>query len=80
MGLDPLPPAQVVDCDLAAEALQNNSDLLFGGVLTSGSRLHARAVLGYEPEDDSEVKCAGDIQGFLAGEGATGGVGRVGLK
>ena len=40
VGLDPLPPAQVVDCDLAAEALQNNSDLLFRGVLTSGSRLH----------------------------------------
>ena len=40
VGLDPLPPAQVVDCDLAAEALQNNSDLLFGDVLTSGSRLH----------------------------------------
>ena len=34
VGLDPLPLAQVVDCDLAAEALQNNSDLLFRGVLS----------------------------------------------
>ena len=35
-GGDPLPPAQVVDCDLAAEALQNNSDLVFGGVTYVG--------------------------------------------
>ena len=40
---------------------------------------NARRVLGYRPEDDSEVKFAGDIRGFLAGPGATGGVGRVGL-
>ena len=38
---------------------------------------NARELLGYEPEDDSEVKFAKDIQGFLVGDGATGGVGRV---
>jgi hypothetical protein len=40
----------------------------------------ARKVLGYEPEDDSEVKYADDIRGFLTGDGAVGGVGRVGLS
>jgi NAD+ dependent glucose-6-phosphate dehydrogenase len=43
------------------------------------SLANARKVLGYEPEDDSEVIYAKDIQGFLVGEGATGGVGRVGM-
>lgn len=38
----------------------------------------ARQVLGYRPEDDSEIKYANDIQSFLTGEGARGGVGRVG--
>ncbi|MBM3225069.1 MAG: NAD(P)-dependent oxidoreductase [Candidatus Tectomicrobia bacterium] len=42
------------------------------------SLANARKVLGYEPEDDSEVVYASDIQGFLVGPGATGGVGRVG--
>ena len=42
------------------------------------SLANARSVLGYKPEDDSEVKYANDIQGFLVGDGATGGVGRVG--
>ena len=42
------------------------------------SLANARKVLGYEPEDDSEVKFAKDIQGFLVGDGATGGLGRVG--
>lgn len=42
------------------------------------SLANARKVLGYEPQDDSEVKFATDIQGFLIGNGATGGVGRVG--
>jgi hypothetical protein len=42
------------------------------------SLANARKVLGYEPEDDSEVKFAKDIQGFLVGDGGTGGVGRVG--
>ena len=40
----------------------------------------AREALGYEPQDDSEVKFADDIRGFLSGDGATGGVGRVGLS
>ena len=39
----------------------------------------AREVLGYQPEDDSEVRYADDIRGLLSGEGATGGTGRVGL-
>jgi nucleoside-diphosphate-sugar epimerase len=39
---------------------------------------NARRVLGYEPEDDSEVKYADDIRGFLVGDGATAGPGRVG--
>ena len=38
----------------------------------------ARQVLGYRPEDDSEVKYARQIQGFLTGEDARSGVGRVG--
>ena len=37
----------------------------------------ARGVLGYEPEDDSEVRFADDIRGFLTGEGAEAGPGRV---
>ena len=37
----------------------------------------ARRVLGYEPEDDSEVKFASDIAGFLVGEGSTARPGRV---
>ena len=44
------------------------------------SLTNARRVLGYEPEDDSEVKFAQDIQGFLVGAGAAGGTGRVGLS
>lgn len=42
------------------------------------SLANARKVLGYQPEDDSEAKFAKDIAGFLVGDGATGGVGRVG--
>lgn len=38
----------------------------------------ARQVLGYRPEDDSEIKYAGDIQSFLTGEEARSGTGRVG--
>jgi UDP-glucose 4-epimerase len=38
----------------------------------------ARQVLGYQPQDDSEVKYAQDIRAFLTGEGAQGGMGRVG--
>ena len=37
----------------------------------------ARQVLGYEPMDDSEVRFAADIQGFLVGENAEAGPGRV---
>jgi hypothetical protein len=35
---DPLPPAQVVHRDLATKAFEDYADLLFGGVLTPGSR------------------------------------------
>ncbi|MGE3541268.1 MAG: NAD-dependent epimerase/dehydratase family protein [Candidatus Tectimicrobiota bacterium] len=42
------------------------------------SLANARKVLGYAPEDDSEVLYAQDIQGFLVGPGATAGGGRVG--
>jgi nucleoside-diphosphate-sugar epimerase len=38
----------------------------------------ARQVLDYQPEDDSEVKYADDIRGFLTGERSRGGPGRVG--
>jgi nucleoside-diphosphate-sugar epimerase len=38
----------------------------------------ARRVLGYKPEDDSEVKYAKDIHKLLTAEGIAGGVGRVG--
>ena len=38
----------------------------------------ARQVLGYKPEDDSEVKYAEDIRKYLTGGGFTHGVGRVG--
>ena len=44
------------------------------------SLANARRVLGYQPEDDSEVKFAAEIYGSLVGEGATGGIGRVGLS
>lgn len=42
------------------------------------SLANARKVLNYQPEDDSEVVFAKDIQGFLVGDVATGGGGRVG--
>ena len=38
--LDHLPPAQVIDRDLPAEALQHDADLLFRAVLTPGRRPH----------------------------------------
>ena len=38
----------------------------------------ARRVLGYEPEDDSEVKYADDIRRLLTGQDASIGGGRVG--
>ena len=38
---------------------------------------NALKALGYEPEDDSEVKFADDIAGFLVGEGGTARPGRV---
>ena len=38
----------------------------------------ARDTLAYRPEDDSEVKYAGDIHRFLTGPGSQGGVGKVG--
>jgi NAD+ dependent glucose-6-phosphate dehydrogenase len=41
------------------------------------SLANARAVLGYEPEDDSEIKFAGDIQRFLINRETPGG--RVGV-
>ena len=44
------------------------------------SLANARQVLGYEPEDDSEVKFADDIRRLVTGEGATGGRGRLGLS
>jgi len=47
-------------------------------IMTFWSLANARKILGYEPEDDSEVKFAKDIQEFLVGDGATGGPGRVG--
>ncbi len=39
------------------------------------SLTNARAILGYEPEDDSEVRFADDIAAFLAGDGAAGRLG-----
>jgi len=42
------------------------------------SLANAREVLGYEPEDDSEVKYADDIRGFLFGEGTSARPGRLG--
>jgi hypothetical protein len=38
----------------------------------------ARRVLGYDPEDDSEVKYAADIRRLLTGPDASIGGGRVG--
>ena len=40
---------------------------------------NAREVLGYAPEDDSELKYADDIRAFLHGPDSEGGAGRVGL-
>ena len=44
------------------------------------SLANARGMLGYRPQDDSEVRYADDIRGFLVGEGTSGGMGRVGLS
>ncbi len=44
------------------------------------SLANARRVLGYTPEDDSEIKFAHHVDGLITGESATGGVGRVGLS
>ena len=40
---------------------------------------NARSVFGYKPEDDSEVRFTNVIKGWITGEDAPGGVGRVGL-
>ena len=40
VGLDPLSPAQVIDSDLPAKALQDDTDLLFRGVLAPSSSLN----------------------------------------
>ena len=42
------------------------------------SLTNARKVLGYEPEDDSEVKFADHVKAMITGAGAPGGPGRVG--
>jgi hypothetical protein len=39
---------------------------------------NARRILGYEPEDDSEVRFAHHIKGFLTGNSSSAGVGRLG--
>ncbi|MCZ6867017.1 MAG: NAD(P)-dependent oxidoreductase [Chloroflexi bacterium] len=49
-----------------------------GNTRSFWSLSNARRVLGYEPEDDSEVKYAAEIQGFLYGQGAKAGPGKVG--
>lgn len=41
---------------------------------------NARSVFGYRPEDDSEVRFANIIEGWITGEDAPGGIGRVGLS
>ena len=41
---------------------------------------NARSVFGYQPEDDSEVRFAHIIKGWITGDGAPGGVGRVELR
>ncbi len=40
---------------------------------------NARQVIDYQPEDDSEVRFADTIKGWITGENAPGGIGRVGL-
>ncbi len=42
------------------------------------SLTNARRVLGYQPEDDAEVKFAQQTRGFLVGDGAEAGPGRLG--
>ena len=41
---------------------------------------NARRVLKYQPQDDSEVRFADIINGFIVGENSPGGIGRVGLE
>ena len=41
---------------------------------------NARSVFGYRPEDDSEVRFVHIIKGWITGNDAPGGVGRVGLR
>ena len=43
------------------------------------SLANARSVLGYEPEDDAEVKFAEDVAEFKESAGADAASGRVGL-
>ena len=69
-----------------AESIENESGVPWQVVygISNNTRAfwslsNARRVLGYQPDDDSEVKFADDIRGFLAGPGSTGGIGRVGL-
>ena len=40
---------------------------------------NARMVFGYRPEDDSEVRFAHIIEGWITGDNTPGGIGRVGL-
>ena len=41
---------------------------------------NARSVFGYRPEDDSEVRFANIIEGWITGQSTPGGIGRVGLS
>ena len=41
---------------------------------------NARSVFGYQPEDDSEVRFADVIEGWITGIDAPGGIGRLGLS
>jgi dephospho-CoA kinase len=70
-------PILMSEMERASKDLQCEASLLFVPS-DLAKQENMWKVLGYEPQDDSEIVYAKDIQGFLVGDGATGGVGRVG--
>ena len=85
--ISPRDITQLFKCAVETESIDNEHGVPWQVVygISNNTRAfwslsNARQVLGYEPEDDSEVKFAADIRGFLVGDGSTGGVGRVGLS
>ena len=76
----PRSPVVALPVGAGLTRISSGSKPVFGPENTLASRPQTREVLGYSPEDDSEVKFAGDVARFITGGGTTGGLGRVGLR